>query len=101
MIDEEYVRSKWEELSESMIDEFEGSVIIGDCLLFIGPQRWDDAAEYTRQYGEAIRRVEQEIKLVLIIMETDWVRCEWLADCERILAREQAALAELKKGWKE
>jgi len=75
---------------------------------------WKAAAAFTLQREEEIRQVEEEVRLL-----TDQERHEWAASSisppdgaqqcyivralrfGRILAREQAALAELKKGWKE
>ena len=79
---------------------------------------WAAAAEFTRNRLEEIRQVEREIEELLTFSGSggDW--CEWgiegpyVADKEvaslirgyttrcRILAREQAALAELKRGMR-
>ena len=86
---------------------------------------WSEAAEFTRQRLEEIRQVEEEIGFLEslapdLTAETFgranlWVDSDgdeafapsWVKDCavdqcrrNRILAREQAALSELKKGMK-
>ena len=84
-------------------------------------ERWAAAAEFACERLEQIRQVEEEIKrceeacamYYEIVLDqinevdmVDFVDCEWdalydLCANARILGREQAALAELKKGMKE
>ena len=60
----------------------------------------DVSAEDTRQREKEIRQVENEITLL-----EGWDPEEFneygKASWRRIIAREQAALAELKRGWKD
>jgi len=66
---------------------------------------WSSAAEFTRQHEEEIRQVQEEVKGMSELLSKrhclEHVECIrrrcWQA---RTLAARQAALAELKKGWK-
>ena len=98
--DERIVREAWEE--EFIYISF-GAVFlcIGQCGVSLPSIR--AAAEYTIQRQEEIRQVEEEIidlkATVLMAASTGQTKCETIN--RRILAREQAALAELQRGMKE
>jgi hypothetical protein len=63
-------------------------------------EHWDEAASFTRVRLEEIRQVEEEIALLeYASFSADLSGFKPLA-LGRILVREQAALAELKKGLK-
>jgi hypothetical protein len=130
MTAEQFVREHWEQVtySDTAVGVLAGPhyVIIGGYPN--GPQKfaayrhtpeeaWSAAAEFTRERLEQIRQVEQEVgkvdyeqneafmlirdvppKSVHLEMIVMWVRS--LCATSRILAREQAALAELKKGMR-
>ena len=111
MTNEEYVRSKWRGVQQYVCGGTNGnSYYVGSdgfIASFCGEtenESWTAAAEFTRQREEKIRQVEEEIGV-----------CEgclrmWqppfgndyggVGPMKRILAREQAALAELKRGMK-
>lgn len=66
---------------------------------------WTDAAEFTRARLEEIRQVEEEIQFVEISLKYAHEACGVEScGCEepfkRILAREEAVLADLKRGMK-
>jgi hypothetical protein len=105
--DERIVREAWEDYS-IMIREFPNSspywIYLGEEFC-TGPHKteakaWRAAAEFTTQRQEQIRQVGEEIKIVrneLSLGRDRWNSPEFI----RILAREQAALAELQRGMKE
>lgn len=107
--DEQFVRSRWGWVQVRTAEPYEGipqgkwSVRI-PLLPFsqIGfpseVEAWSAAAAFTREREEQIRQVEEEIALVGGIGHM--APCECCGVRDRILAREQAALAELKKGMK-
>jgi hypothetical protein len=97
MTDEEFVRANWEN-----VHRCDGSYILiskGGHRNFADFPGWQAAAQFTRDRLEAIRQIEEEI---------EWLRgmCAWREHgiygprYDRILAREQAALADLKRGMK-
>jgi len=102
MTDEEYVRSKWRNCATKR-DEHNRWLMFTNNAMYRAvfadslEKLWAAAAEFTRERLEQIRQLEEEIA--------------WLSDGidvtgddepigERILAREQAALADLKRGMK-
>ena len=119
--DEEFVRSVWKTVTESEYDPHEGYTIPQTRVDFghhhyteiKAADAWSAAAEFTRERLEQIRKVEEEI--AYLTPQRDSMRkrnsCEaieaqpaWFQAwdiLDRILAREQAALAELKRGMKE
>lgn len=119
--DEQYVRSKWHavDIVESCDQWQVGAGELGIQQRFGWEQTksaaWSAAAAFTRNREEQIRQLCEEIVLVEIAMESAseelnfkplaWhigqpMRVHRRARWGRILAREQAALAELKKGMK-
>lgn len=111
MTDEEYVRSKWEavEVEQDCYADWYyslGGIYDSTQHFSTEEETWSAAAEFTRQREEEIRRVEEEIEGA-----NDSVRWfsqgdgyddkRWTEVHRRILAREQQALADLKRGWKE
>ncbi len=64
---------------------------------------WSAAAEFTRERLEQLRQVEEELQLIGIL-KCDIESGSWdegyLKVVERVLAREESALAELKKGMR-
>lgn len=99
MTDEEFVRQHW-----FLVLDDGYSVEVVNGIKFAGNRnRWSAAAEFTRNRREQIRQVEREIEAVRAAQEY-WIRytddpkiCLW----SRILAREQAALAELRRGMRQ
>jgi hypothetical protein len=95
MSDEEFVSKYWE---VRHIPQY-GT----DCALYVGGAweafEWAAAAEFTRAKLEQIRQVVEEIAYLLNIMgrakETAPDHC-----VHRVLAREQDALTELKRGMR-
>lgn len=97
---EKYVREHWPRASDY-------------CGLLMRPIRiftsfgvvtftdWFGAYEFTKQRKEEIRLKKEEIKLIKMVCDVDWVRCEWLADAERILAILESRLQDLQRGFKE
>ena len=98
MTDEEYVRSKWEGVH---VGEITGMIRVGerDNIRNEAGRSWCAAAEFTRQREEKIRQVEEEIAYLHNIMG-EAVNKAPTHCIHRILACEQAALAELKRGMK-
>ena len=111
--DEQFVREKWEEVREQVqacVHEApvnqHGFVFVrcGEDEEMIGSgtyrERWAAAAEFTRNRLEQIRQVEEEIEEIRgpLCRDQACVRC---VIHTRILAREQAALADLRRGMKE
>ena len=112
--DERLVRETWEDIKISKVglpdNDYEvyndgPPIEEGDLFLHAFGKTREEAiraaAEFTRERLEEIRQVEEEIKLIKTVLDIDWVRLEWLADAERILVREQAALTELRRGMRE
>ena len=113
--DEEYVRSKWENVTSNSTPQYgvEGNLVYwniysDDWLIASGHETedasWSAAAEFTCSREEEIRQVEEEIGV-----------CEgclrmWqppfgndyggVGPMKRILSREQAVLDKLKRGMK-
>ena len=110
MSDEAYVRSKWVRVLNHGTRRHPIPILNG-VEVKIPFAEWDEgwkaAAAFTLQREEEIRQVEEEISLLLNSMPLQVVVIgntpipDVQAARSRILAREQAALAELKKGWKE
>lgn len=107
--DQEYVRSKWVRptVEPHPYNEPQRQVSVncgGRCTVIYGSSdawAWSAAAEFTCQREEEIRLREEEIEL--IEDEADDARnhiAETRDVFKRILAREQATLAELKRGMK-
>jgi len=71
-------------------------------LVFSEAEAWSAAAAFTRQRLEEIRQVEEEIENIRSSSEGLQENGEYyrMRVFDRILAREQAALAELKRGMK-
>ncbi len=108
MTNEEYVRSKWEKVKDRE------TFVAGHGHVVTLPVIWKDsmsagyfrskeiawaaAAEFTREREEQIRHVEEEIALL-----EGWKHLVEVKNpaALRILGREQAALAELKRGMKQ
>ena len=123
--DEELVRSAWERCRVRFSEPHEGyaqGVYVAEVPMWktshkVESEAWSAAAEFTRERLEQVRQVEQEIELLRPSVGSD---CEWVAWIEngwglpefqagnirnyvgwaRILAREQATVAELKRGMK-
>jgi hypothetical protein len=99
--DEQYVRSKWEPTAKVPCSEYASIVLDDPYWLRLHSEEapaWKGAAEFTREREEQIRQVEEEVRLLNLIWPTYYP-----SDSEtmkRILEREQATLAELKKGWR-
>jgi len=97
MTDEDEVRKAWN--AKFMISQTRGRVrCIFDGLEQWSTCNWAAAAEFTSQRLEEIRRVDEEIECLKMwrsMVEPKDI--PWKA-ADRILAREQAALAELKRG---
>ena len=100
MTDEELVRSKWEDA---------GGDPFGDPPIYVVAEhayRFNDyaaAAEFTRRREEEIRQVWYEIEcldMAASLAEIKGWDESWIAIWKRIIAREQATLAELKRGWR-
>ena len=95
--DEEYVRSKWENVaiwkhSDGMLDiQLRHDLEFGSMA---------DAKEYTIERERQIAEVEEEIALVKWLEQENHLDNEG-AVCERILAVEQERLAALKQGMKQ
>ncbi len=101
MSDEEYVRSKWKLVAHcdgSYQNYLRGTVLLQDVNRhWFDFDSWSAAVEFTREREEQIRHVEEEIALL-----EGWKHLVEVKNpaALRILGREQAALAELKKGMK-
>jgi len=117
--DEEYVRSAWQTVEArwlfSMPDRFRVEMLYDSAMVWAEmkqsglpkteaalteAQAWSAAAEFTRNREEEIRKVEEEIAhlrgLVILLRSEpgDLTTPIW----QRVLVREHAALAELKRG---
>jgi len=112
MTDEEYVRSRLEDVYwDKRFYNNQGDVVhLGwsICAAETEEEGWKLAVAWTRTREEEIRLVEEEI--AELHEEFDWSHPEnnytheatlTYAIFQRILAREQAALAELRRGMKE
>ena len=108
-----FVTGVWEGISEDMNE----SHILDTypiLLRFWTTEQWTAAAAFTRERLEEIRQVKEEIAWLKMITpsEQTWKSCTWMtsdrafdygvfgARGNRILAREQSALAELVRGIK-
>jgi hypothetical protein len=109
MTDEEYVRSKWEavEVEQDCYADWYyslGGIYDSTQHFSTEEETWSAAAEFTRQREEEIRQVEAEVAMARkLFMESavfDTNSSE-TAIFDRIFAREQQALADLKRGWRE
>jgi hypothetical protein len=115
--DEKYVREHWEDpwLADSWDKQHWGVVLITAALAVWSKQQnsvaefktpeqaWSAAAEFTRDLKQQIRDVEEEIRVANGCISA-WSGSNdygGLAPMKRILAREQAALADLKRGLRE
>jgi hypothetical protein len=97
MTDEEYVRSKWVDVSDT---GYAVHIYFGGDKesKFAGMNgRWSAARKFTEERLEAIRLVEEEIAL---LRGRKWICLENNPAALRILAARQAALDELKRGLK-
>lgn len=106
---EEYVRSRWDpNLFNGGLYFYEGA---RSYHLRLGSKRfeytqktkaecWSAAYAFTLEREEQIRQVEEEIALMEFIVQAQDEFNDIVA-AKRILAREQAALAELKKGMRQ
>jgi len=100
---EQYIRSKWELVSrcDGSYRHYEmGTVLIQDVHNhWFDFDSWQAAYDFTLAREEEIRQVEEEIKFLHELKSFgSWV--ENHTGWQRILAREQAALADLKRGMK-
>ena len=99
--DERFVREYWRDVYD---DGY--SVHIIDAGRFTGAiHRWSAATEFTRTRLKQIRQVEEEIEQLSEPPDTEngeyWSYSPAFVKIrERILAREQSALVELKRGMK-
>ncbi len=125
MTDKEYVCEHWKIVEESIYDPHEGYTIPQTRIDFgshhyterKANSAWSAAAEFTRERLEQIRQVEREIEVLEPFAEgrmpnkleqlPPWanpvLHLELLRRgfaIRRILAREQATLAELRKGMR-
>ena len=111
MTDEEYVRSKWENVSVTdwyadtncaveawSVQLYRWTSRVGHTA--IDTEMWANAAMFTRERERQIAEVEEEIAYVdeYICGEPHGVECFNCRVGHRILAREQAALDELRIG---
>ena len=117
MTDEEYVRSKWKDV-ENYKDFGMYVSLRSDSETVSTWSSWYAAAEFTRNRMEEIRQVEREIEVLesWITNRLSWIlpindslawegpglanKARYVITYSRILAREQAALDELKRGMK-
>ena len=111
MTEEEYVRSKWDILETTSYWTIMGQAYTGRKT---DAEAWSAAAEFTRQREEEIRQVEAQYVLLGADQLDTWSNAmsydNW--DPERswwfhlwvqralVMARLEAALAELKRGMK-
>jgi hypothetical protein len=110
MTDREYVESKW--TSASLEDHTECCGPSKPFCVLLGNEcqsswedtpeaAWSAARKFTEAHEEKIRLVEEEVGLISGIMREDFVNqkdCRTYKCFARILAREQAALDELRRG---
>jgi len=104
--DEKEVRDSWEFVHRcdgSYRDYPKGTILILQGV----PGKWWDfpscaaAAAFTRERKEQIRQVEEEIAYTEREAEVgELIGADWTPITKRILVREQAALAELRKGMR-
>lgn len=99
--DEKYVRERWEGVVCVNHACLSGQWISADTCALSGfsdneAQAWKTAREFTEQRAEEIRLVEQEIQVLHTLIK---FTAEKYAVNRVIIAR-QAALAELRRGWK-
>jgi len=89
--DEQYVRERWERVT----------VLNGDGIMCDGLgafSSWERAAAFARQREEEIRQIESELELLREFERALEVNSSHRPIVlQRILTREQAALAELRK----
>jgi hypothetical protein len=120
VVQEAYVRERWNNVgckkNRVFADYFipkARAILSGNSLCYNEAQAWQAAYEFTLAHEEEIRKLEEEINWVERILpsERSWEWClqsssqvadyvRFCAQGYRILAREQAALAELKKGMR-
>lgn len=111
MTDEEYVRAHWVSLVARTTDDYRGPYdlkLFRDAEPIVGRTRaivWALAAEFTSNRLEQIRQIEEEIREAEHKLKQQSVCGVSMSGptpkeqiWKRILAREQAALAELKRG---
>jgi hypothetical protein len=109
--DEIYCKQRWERA-------YEYGSLGGGAMVQFGPHAlptWQAARAFTEAREESIRQVEEEIEAVneQVAAASSWIvacgdenpegqKCAvaYVARWERVLAREQAALAELKRGFR-
>jgi hypothetical protein len=105
--DEEYVRSKWEEVNISKFANSKPFWIaskteyLGDGPFEFEEEMWSAARAFTEKREEEISQVKQEL-MFLGMSLVDVKDGEWhegyVAVVGRILARTEARLADLKRG---
>jgi hypothetical protein len=117
---EQYVRSKWEQVEAhwlpSMPDRFRVEMVYDSAMVWVDrphaqipsekpfvrkqteQQAWSAARAFTEEREKQIAEVEEEIALLSSIGQHYVPPAKVTRD--RILAREQAALDELKRGMK-
>jgi hypothetical protein len=107
MIDEEYVRSKWAEIT---VKTYGNSRPFWICSQFEylanGPfeteaEMWQAARAFTEAREEEIRLLEEECDLLFQKHEAASNKPAHQAIYARIMSREQAALTELKRGMRQ
>ena len=105
---EKYCKERWEKAHEPIIQRG----LVGVDIWLEGakvyrfhadnrPAAWQAAYDFTLAREEQIREVEEEIEFLEFthnVARNQAYHHKWLESLVRILAREQAALAELKKG---
>ena len=94
--DEEFVRGVWKPVYRYQSLSGVSMIQFGSHSL----QTWEEAAAYTRERLEQIRQVEEEVELIEGGLK-EILPTSTLDALERILVREQAALADLKRGMKQ
>ncbi len=92
MTDEDFVRSKWTRVYSTMNGTFLSGRKVSDAL-----RNYRAAAEFTRERERQIAEIEEEIAYISYDYDGAWTLTELHT---RILARLQAALADLKRGMK-
>lgn len=100
---ENYVRARWERIRASdyrIVIYFGEPDFLSDCHMFSGyHDKWSEARLYTEHREREIAEVEEEIEIIEAIVGL--YASHGGNKFRRILAREQAVLAELRRGMKE
>ena len=113
---EEYVRSRWEWFASFDLSDEEDredndpewlvqvcDASAGNPIEFYGAteaEAWSAAYAFTKEREEQIRQIENCL-ILLECCDTEELNDQALADWQSIIAREQAALAELRKGMRQ